>query len=146
MAAVHSHILQFTLCTLLKFFLCTLRAMKTMQISWCGRNEGFLPPLIVPIPLPSPQNPVPSFHLPLNLSDWFPQQRMKTKREEIKELILEIQRQQQQQQEVERREEPEQIQAPPTAGPGPGPSFSPSEEPDIQETCCGTSTWSPGTP
>ncbi|TSL47581.1 Sentrin-specific protease 6 [Bagarius yarrelli] len=41
------------------------------------------------------ENPVPSFHLPMNLSDWFPQQRMKTKREEIKELILKIQSQQQ---------------------------------------------------
>lgn len=105
----------------------------------CYYNEGFL---ILPDPLPSTQNPVPSFHLPLNLSDWFPQQRMKTKREEIKELILEIQRQQQQ--ELERREEQEQIQAPPTAGPGS--SSSPPEEPDIQETCCRTSTWSPGTP
>lgn len=112
----------------------------------------FFPSLTLPLPLllypptptyPCPQNPVPSFHLPLNLSDWFPQQRMKTKREEIKELILEIQRQQQQQQELEQREEQEQIQAPPTAGPGS--SSSPTEEPDIQETC-GTSTWSPGTP
>ncbi|KAF7694379.1 sentrin-specific protease 6 isoform X3 [Silurus meridionalis] len=41
------------------------------------------------------ENPVPSFHLPMNLKDWFPQQRMKTKREEIKELILKIQSQQQ---------------------------------------------------
>ncbi|XP_060770003.1 sentrin-specific protease 6 isoform X2 [Neoarius graeffei] len=41
------------------------------------------------------ENPVPSFHLPMNLLDWFPQQRMKTKREEIKELILKIQSQQQ---------------------------------------------------
>ncbi|XP_075871497.1 sentrin-specific protease 6 isoform X2 [Nelusetta ayraudi] len=95
------------------------------------------------------ENPVPSFHLPLNLSDWFPQQRMKTKREEIKELILEIQRQQQQQQqqqqqEVERREEPERLQAPPTAGPGS--ASSPSEELDIQETCCGSSAWSPTAP
>lgn len=31
----------------------------------------------------------------MNLLDWFPQQRMKTKREEIKELILKIQSQQQ---------------------------------------------------
>lgn len=114
-----------------------------MPIAQCGTNEGSLPLLILLVSLASQQNPVPSFHLPLNLSDWFPQQRMKTKREEIKELILEIQRQQQQQ-EVERREEPEHIQPPPTAGPGS--SSSPSEEPDIQETCCGTSTWSPGTP
>ncbi|KAL0163770.1 hypothetical protein M9458_039523, partial [Cirrhinus mrigala] len=35
------------------------------------------------------------FHLPMNLLDWFPQQRMKTKREEIKELILKLQTQQQ---------------------------------------------------
>uniref|UniRef100_A0A3B3ZVW5 Ubiquitin-like protease family profile domain-containing protein n=3 Tax=Periophthalmus magnuspinnatus TaxID=409849 RepID=A0A3B3ZVW5_9GOBI len=41
------------------------------------------------------QNPIPSFTLPLNLSDWFPPQRMKTKREEIKELILRLQTQQQ---------------------------------------------------
>ncbi|XP_034143708.1 sentrin-specific protease 6 isoform X3 [Esox lucius] len=40
------------------------------------------------------ENPLPSFHLPMNLADWFPQQRMKTKREEIKELILKIQTQQ----------------------------------------------------
>ncbi|XP_066532913.1 sentrin-specific protease 6 isoform X2 [Hoplias malabaricus] len=41
------------------------------------------------------EKPLPSFHLPMNLSDWFPQQRMKTKRDEIKELILKIQSQQQ---------------------------------------------------
>ncbi|XP_015210480.1 sentrin-specific protease 6 isoform X2 [Lepisosteus oculatus] len=41
------------------------------------------------------ENPLPSFHLPMHLTDWFPQQRMKTKREEIKELILKIQSQQQ---------------------------------------------------
>ncbi|XP_048841058.1 sentrin-specific protease 6 isoform X2 [Brienomyrus brachyistius] len=41
------------------------------------------------------ESPIPSFHLPMNLSEWFPQQRMKTKREEIKELILKIQSQQQ---------------------------------------------------
>ncbi|XP_043962953.1 sentrin-specific protease 6 [Gambusia affinis] len=46
------------------------------------------------------ENPIPSFHLPMNLSDWFPQQRMKTKREEIKELILKIKGQQ----EVDRKE------------------------------------------
>ncbi|XP_067098217.1 sentrin-specific protease 6-like isoform X2 [Osmerus mordax] len=40
------------------------------------------------------ENPLPSFHLPVNLSEWFPQQRMKTKREEIKELIRKIQTQQ----------------------------------------------------
>ncbi|XP_035278316.1 sentrin-specific protease 6 isoform X3 [Anguilla anguilla] len=41
------------------------------------------------------ENPLPSFHLPMNLTDWFPQQRMKKKREEIKDLILGIQSQQQ---------------------------------------------------
>ncbi|KAJ8270822.1 hypothetical protein GJAV_G00119680 [Gymnothorax javanicus] len=41
------------------------------------------------------ENPLPSFHLPMNLTDWFPQQRMKTKREEIKDLILGLQNQQQ---------------------------------------------------
>ncbi|KAL0967294.1 hypothetical protein UPYG_G00250400 [Umbra pygmaea] len=35
--------------------------------------------------------PLTSFHIPMNLANWFPQQRMKTKREEIKELILNIQ-------------------------------------------------------
>ncbi|XP_036405871.1 sentrin-specific protease 6 isoform X1 [Megalops cyprinoides] len=40
------------------------------------------------------ESPLPSYHLPMNLTDWFPQQRMKTKREEIKELILRIQSQQ----------------------------------------------------
>lgn len=38
----------------------------------------------------------------MNLLDWFPQQRMKTKREEIKELILKIQTQQQLSQESEK--------------------------------------------
>ncbi|XP_059355128.1 sentrin-specific protease 6-like isoform X1 [Carassius carassius] len=41
------------------------------------------------------ENPLPSFHLPMNLLDWFPQRRMKTKRDEIKELILKLQTQQQ---------------------------------------------------
>lgn len=40
------------------------------------------------------QTPIPSFHLPMNLSDWFAQQRMKRKRDEIKELILKLQSQQ----------------------------------------------------
>lgn len=61
------------------------------------------------------QNPISSFHLPIQLSDWFPQQRMKTKRNEIKDLILKIQ----EQQEVDRKQ-PEQ--APPGS----------SEEPEIQ--------------
>uniref|UniRef100_A0A671UQY6 SUMO specific peptidase 6 n=1 Tax=Sparus aurata TaxID=8175 RepID=A0A671UQY6_SPAAU len=65
------------------------------------------------------ENPIPSFHLPVNLSDWFPQQRMKTKREEIKELILKIQ----EQQELEKRE-PDQVEAPPGS----------PEEPEIEET------------
>uniref|UniRef100_A0A1A7YVN1 Sentrin-specific protease 6 n=1 Tax=Iconisemion striatum TaxID=60296 RepID=A0A1A7YVN1_9TELE len=40
------------------------------------------------------QTPIPSFDLPVNLSEWFPQQRMKSKRLEIKELILKIRAQQ----------------------------------------------------
>uniref|UniRef100_A0A8C3FWZ2 SUMO specific peptidase 6a n=1 Tax=Cyclopterus lumpus TaxID=8103 RepID=A0A8C3FWZ2_CYCLU len=64
------------------------------------------------------ENPIPSFHLPVNLSEWFPQPRMKTKREEIKELILKIK----EQQEVDKREEP--VPAPPSS---PG-------EPEIEET------------
>lgn len=63
------------------------------------------------------QNPIPSFHLPINLSEWFPQQRMKTKRNEIKELILKIQQKQEQD-----RKEAEQAPA------------GSSEEPEIQET------------
>ncbi|KAI1895794.1 hypothetical protein AGOR_G00110440 [Albula goreensis] len=41
------------------------------------------------------QNPIPSFDLPMNLMEWFPQQRMRRKREEVKELILHIQSRQQ---------------------------------------------------
>ncbi|XP_076129471.1 sentrin-specific protease 6 isoform X1 [Alosa pseudoharengus] len=41
------------------------------------------------------ENPIPSFHLPMNLLEWFAQQRMKRKRDEIKELILKLQSQQQ---------------------------------------------------
>ncbi|KAM9356254.1 sentrin-specific protease 6 isoform 2-T2 [Pholidichthys leucotaenia] len=63
------------------------------------------------------ENPIPSFHLPVNLSNWFPQQRMKTKREEIRELILKIQAQQE-----KVREELEE--APPPGS---------SEEPEIEE-------------
>ncbi|XP_069033591.1 LOW QUALITY PROTEIN: sentrin-specific protease 6 [Embiotoca jacksoni] len=72
------------------------------------------------------ENPIPSFHLPVNLSDWFPQQRMKTKRQEIKELILKIQAQQ----EVERKE-PGRVEAPPLR-----PEAPPRrpEEPEIEET------------
>lgn len=63
------------------------------------------------------QNPIPSFNLPINLSDWFLQQRMKTKRNEIKELILKIQ----QQQEMDRKEPKKALPSSP-------------EEPEIQET------------
>lgn len=65
------------------------------------------------------ENPIPSFHLPMNLSEWFPQQRMKTKREEIRELILKIK----DQQEVDRRE----------SDPAEAPPASP-EEPEVEET------------
>ncbi|KAM7368263.1 hypothetical protein PAMP_014503 [Pampus punctatissimus] len=65
------------------------------------------------------ENPIPSFHLPVNLSEWFPQQRMKTKREEIKELILKIQAQQ----ELDKKES-DQVE-PPSGS---------SEEPEIEET------------
>ncbi|XP_019130627.1 sentrin-specific protease 6 isoform X1 [Larimichthys crocea] len=65
------------------------------------------------------ENPIPSFHLPVNLSDWFPQQRMKTKREEIKELILKIQ----EQQEMDKKES-DRVEAPPSS----------PEEPEIEET------------
>ncbi|KAM6954374.1 sentrin-specific protease 6 [Aplochiton taeniatus] len=64
------------------------------------------------------ENPIPSFQLPVNLTEWFPQQRMKTKREEIKELILQLQTQQ----EVDKME----------ADKGRG-SCSPGE-PEIEET------------
>ncbi|XP_075058749.1 sentrin-specific protease 6 isoform X3 [Mixophyes fleayi] len=37
------------------------------------------------------ENPIESFDLPMNLMDWFPQERMKTKREEIRNLILTLQ-------------------------------------------------------
>ncbi|XP_034018509.1 sentrin-specific protease 6 isoform X2 [Thalassophryne amazonica] len=65
------------------------------------------------------ENPIPSFHLPMNLLHWFPQQRMKTKREEIKELILKIQAQQ------ELDKESEQLEEPPDS----------PQEPEIEETC-----------
>ncbi|XP_059896958.1 sentrin-specific protease 6 isoform X1 [Gadus macrocephalus] len=67
------------------------------------------------------QNPVLSFHLPVSLDDWFPQQRMKTKREEIRELILRIQSQQ----DLERRD----LNPEPPEPPG-----SPEEEPEVEET------------
>ncbi|KAM4522810.1 sentrin-specific protease 6 isoform 1-T1 [Odontesthes bonariensis] len=65
------------------------------------------------------ENPIPSFHLPVNLSEWFPQPRMKTKREEIRELILRIK----EQQEPDKRES-DQVEAPPGS----------PEEPEIEET------------
>ncbi|NWR92457.1 SENP6 protease, partial [Furnarius figulus] len=40
------------------------------------------------------ENPILSFELPMNLTDWFPRPRMKTKREEIRKLILRLQEQQ----------------------------------------------------
>ncbi|NXP56401.1 SENP6 protease, partial [Heliornis fulica] len=40
------------------------------------------------------ENPIPSFELPMNLTDWFPRPRMKTKREEIRKIILKLQEQQ----------------------------------------------------
>ncbi|XP_036438246.1 sentrin-specific protease 6 isoform X1 [Colossoma macropomum] len=52
------------------------------------------------------ENPIPSFHLPMTLLDWFPQQRMKTKRDEIKELILKIQSEQQSDRENSGQAEP----------------------------------------
>nr|XP_057928146.1 sentrin-specific protease 6 [Doryrhamphus excisus] len=66
------------------------------------------------------ENPITSFHLPMNLAEWFPQQRMKTKREEIRSLILHIQAQQ----EVDKKES-ERLEA----------SSASSEEPEIEETC-----------
>uniref|UniRef100_A0A3Q1ECY4 Sentrin-specific protease 6 n=1 Tax=Acanthochromis polyacanthus TaxID=80966 RepID=A0A3Q1ECY4_9TELE len=65
------------------------------------------------------EKPIPSFHLPVNLSEWFPQQRMKRKREEIKELILRIQAQQ----ELGKRES-DQAEA----------QLDSPEEPEIEET------------
>ncbi|XP_068039978.1 sentrin-specific protease 6 isoform X5 [Anomalospiza imberbis] len=40
------------------------------------------------------ENPILSFELPMNLTDWFPRPRMKTKREEIRKIILMLQEQQ----------------------------------------------------
>lgn len=73
------------------------------------------------LPVTLEQTPIPSFHLPVSLTDWFPQQRMKTKREEIRELILKIQ----EQQELDRKERAP-VEAPPTIS---------SQEADIEETC-----------
>lgn len=64
------------------------------------------------------ESPIRSFQAPINLLEWFPQQRMKTKREEIRELILKLQEQQHLDKKVPEEE----------ATPG-----SP-EEPEIEET------------
>ncbi|XP_019352374.1 sentrin-specific protease 6 isoform X4 [Alligator mississippiensis] len=40
------------------------------------------------------ENPILNFELPMNLMDWFPRPRMKTKREEIRNIILKLQEQQ----------------------------------------------------
>ncbi|KAJ6665839.1 hypothetical protein lerEdw1_001311 [Lerista edwardsae] len=40
------------------------------------------------------ETPILSFELPMNLTDWFPRPRMKTKREEIRNIILNLQGQQ----------------------------------------------------
>ncbi|XP_020641544.1 sentrin-specific protease 6 isoform X7 [Pogona vitticeps] len=40
------------------------------------------------------ETPIVSFELPMNLTDWFPRSRMKTKREEIRNIILHLQEQQ----------------------------------------------------
>ncbi|XP_038616808.1 sentrin-specific protease 6 [Tachyglossus aculeatus] len=37
------------------------------------------------------ENPILNFELPMNLTDWFPRPRMKTKREEIRNIILRLQ-------------------------------------------------------
>ncbi|XP_078412897.1 sentrin-specific protease 6 isoform X2 [Cetorhinus maximus] len=36
------------------------------------------------------ENPIPNFELPMNLIDWFPQQQVKKKREEIRNVILKL--------------------------------------------------------
>ncbi|XP_059504424.1 sentrin-specific protease 6 isoform X3 [Stegostoma tigrinum] len=36
------------------------------------------------------ENPIPSFELPMNLMEWFPQQQVKKKREEIRNVILKL--------------------------------------------------------
>ncbi|CAN9507345.1 unnamed protein product [Ophioblennius macclurei] len=77
------------------------------------------------------ESPIGSFQLPLNLSEWFPQQRMKTKREEIRDLILKLQEQQQ----LDHKEPEEEEEAAPGS----------PEEPDIQETC-GSTGAPPGFP
>ncbi|KAH0622098.1 hypothetical protein JD844_024078 [Phrynosoma platyrhinos] len=40
------------------------------------------------------ETPIVNFELPMNLTDWFPRPRMKTKREEIRNIILKLQEQQ----------------------------------------------------
>ncbi|XP_061602452.1 sentrin-specific protease 6 isoform X2 [Cololabis saira] len=73
------------------------------------------------------ENPVRSFQLPLSLQDWFPPTRMKTKRDEIRNLILQIQ--QNQNQNLDR------------VGPDPDLDLEPGrtrpgspEEPEVEET------------
>ncbi|XP_051908628.1 sentrin-specific protease 6 [Hippocampus zosterae] len=63
------------------------------------------------------ENPIVNFQLPINLSEWFPQQRMRSKRQEISGLILRIQAQQEA--DKGRVERPE----------------ASSEEADVEETC-----------
>lgn len=78
--------------------------VRTVSGCWSRRPwRKELDAVANPLQLCLKQNPIPSFHLPIQLSDWFPQQRMKTKRNEIKELILKIQ----QHQELDRKQ-PEQ--------------------------------------
>lgn len=38
----------------------------------------------------APQNPVVNFDLPIRLDGWFPRQRVRQKREDIRRLILEL--------------------------------------------------------
>lgn len=40
------------------------------------------------------QNPILNFELPMNLANWFPPPRMRTKREEIRNIILKLQEEQ----------------------------------------------------
>ncbi|XP_077366072.1 sentrin-specific protease 6 [Festucalex cinctus] len=71
------------------------------------------------------ENPITNFQLPLNLSEWFPQQRMKSKRQEITELILSIQTRQEAD-----KNRAEQLEA----------SSASSEEADVEETSTNDNT------
>ncbi|XP_077409027.1 sentrin-specific protease 6 [Vanacampus margaritifer] len=73
------------------------------------------------------ENPITNFHLPVNLSEWFPQQRMKSKRQEITNLILSIQT---------RQEADKQLEA----------TSASSEEADIEETSTHVNTNLPLSP